>query len=197
MKIFLALVFSLVSSFADTTLSIVSSNQFKTGTNNIYLNTLTNLATLSNSIVSSIFVSSNTLVTSNWSSLTATNLASNTSLTASNAVITNLLSVSGLSTLTGGAIIGSSGSQILQILKGSGDLDFGSIPTNQIATLTIIVNGAGTNSTVFLNVLSPDTNLTYSAVVNATNTVTVRAANISINAVDPASSGFVTTVLQY
>lgn len=162
------------------TIYYTSTNAFVAGTNTIY----GVITTLSNSVVGSTFVSSNNLVTSSWSSLLTTNLYSN------NSTVTNL------ATLGSVKIGGSSGSTISKVLFGGDTLDFGSVATNALATLPITVTGAGTNGVVILNVVSPNANFVYNAVISATNTVTVRAANISINAVDPAATSVNVLVFQ-
>jgi hypothetical protein len=204
MKKFLILLLTSLTSFAaaDVSISLVSSNQFKTGTNGIYSATLANLTTLSNAIIGNTYVSSNALVTSNWTALAATNLtaptiASSSSITSSNLVVTNLLTVVGNTTLTGTLAQGG-GLAILSILSTNATLDFPATATNQISTLDITLPGAGTNSAVFLNIITPNTNFTYSAYIGATNTVTVRAANISItDAANPDPTAARVTVFQY
>lgn len=203
MKKLLILLTSLTTfAAADVNLSLSSSNQLKVATNTIYSATLANLTTLSNSIIGNIYVSSNALVTTNWTALnasvvTAPTIASSSSVTSSNLVVTNLLSVSGNTTLTGTLAQGG-GATILSILSTNATLDFPATATNQISTLDITLPGAGTNSAVFLNIITPDTNFTYSAYIGATNTVTVRAANISItDAANPDPTAARVTVFQY
>lgn len=82
--------------------------------------------------------------------------------------------------ITGGLTVGA-GESFEKILSAATTLDYAAVPTNQIAILTITVAGAGTNGVPFLNIVTPNTNCTYTATIEATNTVTVRAANISLN----------------
>jgi hypothetical protein len=173
----LALVCS--SAIAQTTsYSLVSSNQFKTGTNGIYAASLANLTTLSNAVNSSIYVSSNSLTTTSWTNLSAFT-GKYDSLSATNSLIVG------------------AGSPIIKILSATGNLDFPSTVTNQISSLNLTVTGAGTNGVAIVNILTPDTNFLYSVYISATNTATVRAANISTNTVDPAITGARVTVFQY
>jgi hypothetical protein len=182
----------LVSSSFGASFSTVSSNQFKVGTNGIYTTSVANLGTLSNSFAS-VYVSSNALIATNWSALNSTTATHSTAqiatLTTGSSTVTNNITASGL--ILGG------GTVITKILTGTATLDFPSTATNAISTLTITVAGAGTNGCAFLNIVSPNSNFTYGATIEATNTVTVRAANISINAVDPAATSARVVVFQY
>jgi hypothetical protein len=191
-KTFLLLL-GLVSGSFGATFSTVSSNQFKLGTNGIYTASLANLTTLSNSITSSIYVSSNALISTNWSAINSTTATHSSAqvgaLTSGSSIVTNNLSA-------GGLIIGG-GTAITKILSATATLDFPATATNQISTLTITVTGAGTNGCAFVNIVTPNSNFTYTATIEATNTVTVRAANISINnAVDPAATAARVVVFQ-
>src|SRR5678816_1406480 len=192
-KNLLLLVLLLVESRAATTTFLtVSSNQFKTGTNGIYLQGVANLGTLSNAILST-YVSSNALVSTNWTnfiSFSAThNSAAIGSLTSGSSTVTN--------NLTAGGLILGGGTAITKILTGTATLDFPSTATNAISTLTITVAGAGTNGCAFVNIVSPNANFTYGCTIESTNTVTVRAANISIAPVDPAATSARVVVFQY
>lgn len=176
------------------TFSTVSSNQFVNGTNGIYQASLANLGILSNSISSSIYVSSNALISTNWSALNSTTATHSTAqvatLSSGSSTVTN--------NITAGGLIVGGGTAITQILTGATTLDFPATATNSISTLTMTVTGAGTNGCVFLNVVSPNSNFTYTATIEATNTVTVRAANISTNdAVNPAPTSVRAVVFQY
>jgi len=182
-----------VSSFG-ATFYTVSSNQFVGGTNGIYQASLQNLATLSNSISSSVYVSSNALISTNWSALNTTlgtlATANIATLNSGSSTVTNNLTA-------GGLIIGD-GTAVTKILTAATTLDFPATATNSISTLTITVTGAGTNGCAFINVVTPNSNFTYTATIEATNTVTVRAANISTNdAVNPAATSVRAVVFQY
>jgi hypothetical protein len=121
---------------------------------------------------------------------TAPTLTNLTVVTGGTIAVTNLSATSSFA--VGG------GSSILAILSAAAELDFGSISTNTTADLTITVTGAGTNSVVLLGLpAASDTNLVFNGFVSATNTVTVRAGNISLTDVDPASGSFRATVIQY
>lgn len=172
---------------------LVSSNTFVNGTNLVYLQSLANQVTLSNSISSSVYVSSNALVSTNWTNFNSF------AATHSTAAISNLTSGSSTVTnnLTAGGLVIGGGTAITKILTGTATLDFPSTATNSISTLTISVPGAGTNGCAFVNIVTPNSNFTYGATIEATNVVTVRAANISINAVDPSATSARVVVFQY
>lgn len=189
------------------TLNLVSSNQFKLGTNNVYTTSLANLTTLSNFVIGN-YVSSNALVTTNWSLLTATNASLITELSSSNVTVTNILSVqanlnssnvvvTNLLNVSGGFSLGG-GATITKILTAAETLDFPATGTNVVSTLDVTVSGAGTNGWASVMIVSPNTNFVYDASITATNTVTVRAANISINdAVNPDPTSARILVFQY
>lgn len=192
----LLLFIGLVSSTLGATVNFqtVSSNQFKVGTNGIYTASLANLTALSNSINSSIYVSSNALITTNWTAINSTTATHSSAqigaLTSGSSIVTNNTSAGGL--IIGGGIV------ITKILTATSTLDFPAIVTNSVSTLTITVTGAGTNGCAFLNIVSPNSSITYTATIEATNTVTVRAANISTNnSVDPAATAARVVVFQY
>jgi hypothetical protein len=95
--------------------------------------------------------------------------------------------------------VGSAGTAFKAIYSAAGELDFPSISANAVTNLTITVAGAGTNSAVAVS--KADGSLTagieLSAYVSATNTVTVRAANPTVTAIDPATGSYRVTVFQY
>jgi hypothetical protein len=89
-----------------------------------------------------------------------------------------------------GFIVGS-GAQITKVLTGSASLNFGSIATTASADLTITVTGAAVGDEVSLALpASPTAGIVFNAFVSAANTVTVRASNITANAVDPAEATY-------
>ena len=85
---------------------------------------------------------------------------------------------------------------IPKTLKGSATLDFPSTATMAVSDLTITVTGAADGDAVFLGVPNASTlaSGSFSAWVSAANTVTVRFANNSGGALDPASGTFKVTV---
>lgn len=81
-------------------------------------------------------------------------------------------------------------------LTATATLDFGSIASLAQADLTITVSGATTGSAVVAGLpASPDAGIVWNAFVSATNTITIRATNITALPVDPASATFRATVL--
>jgi hypothetical protein len=90
---------------------------------------------------------------------------------------------------TTGAV--TSGALVSSILTGSATLDFPSIAAVSQADLTITVTGAAVGSEVALALpAAPAAGIIFNAFVSATNTVTVRASNITAAAVDPASATY-------
>jgi hypothetical protein len=81
-------------------------------------------------------------------------------------------------------------SDIKQTMSRSGTFDFPSIPANTTAELTRAITGVTTTGWVV--VASPsggviESGLVWSAYVSAANTVTLRLANVTTGAIDPAS----------
>ncbi|MFC6080923.1 hypothetical protein [Sphaerisporangium aureirubrum] len=87
--------------------------------------------------------------------------------------------------------------QPITVLKGTATLDFPSIAAATSAELTITVTGAAVGNAV---ALAPPATLTAGLVafgrVTATNTVTVRLANVTASAIDPASATWGASVIQ-
>lgn len=144
--------------------------------------------------------STNATVSGNLA-VTGTSAITGAATFSTNVTVSGNLAVTGTSILTGavshpgGLSVGIGGPTLLTWLTGSANIDFTSISANTIQTSNITVTGAGTNSTVLLNVVAPNTGLSYTALVSATNTVTVRAANVTVGAIDPAVSGFIVDVI--
>jgi hypothetical protein len=87
------------------------------------------------------------------------------------------------------AAVGSS--TITKVLSGSASLDFPEIAAVSQADLTITVTGAAVGDEVILSLpAAPAAGLVFNAFVSATNTVTVRASNITAAAVDAAAATF-------
>ena len=86
------------------------------------------------------------------------------------------------------------GNEISRFVSRSSALDFGSIAANTTAELTIAVT-ANITTTNWSVVVTPETGmesgLVWCAYVSAANTVTVRVANVTIAAIDPASKTFI------
>jgi hypothetical protein len=81
-------------------------------------------------------------------------------------------------------------SDIKQTMSRSGTFDFASIPANTTAELTRAITGVTTTGWVV--VASPEggvieSGLVWSAYVSAANTVTLRIANVTTSAINPAS----------
>ncbi|RCG31981.1 hypothetical protein DQ384_05415 [Sphaerisporangium album] len=87
--------------------------------------------------------------------------------------------------------------QEITILTGTATLDFPSIAAGTTAELTITVTGAVVGNPV---ALAPPATLTAGLIasgrVTAANTVTVRMANVTSGAIDPASATWGAAVIQ-
>ena len=84
------------------------------------------------------------------------------------------------------------------LLKGTSALDFGSISAAASADLTISVTGAAVGDGVVLSLpAAPTAGIVFMAFVSATDTVTVRAMNITGSPVDPASATYQVQVVKY
>ncbi len=87
--------------------------------------------------------------------------------------------------------IAGNGNTITKVLSGSASLDFGSITAAAQANLTITVTGAAVGDEVIMSLpAAPAAGLIFNAFVSATDTVTVRASNITALAVDPAAATY-------
>lgn len=95
-----------------------------------------------------------------------------------------------------GFIVGT-GSTVSAVLKGSASLDFASIAAAASADLTITVTGVAVGDSVALALpAAPAAGLVFNAFVSATNTVTVRATNITALAVDAAAATYGAVVIR-
>ena len=91
---------------------------------------------------------------------------------------------------TNGFIAGS-GATVTKILTATATLNFPSISAASQADLTITVTGAATGDEVIMSLpAAPAAGIVFNAFVSATNTVTIRASNITALAVDPASASY-------
>lgn len=93
---------------------------------------------------------------------------------------------------------GPAGARFLSILSATIALDFPSMPANSVTNLTLTVTGAATNDAVHLALpFGLTAGITAVGFVSAADTVTVRAANPTVNAIDPAIGTFRATVFHY
>ena len=91
---------------------------------------------------------------------------------------------------TNGFIVGS-GAQISKVLSASASLNFPSISAVSQADLTITVTGAAVGDEVIMALpAAPAAGLVFNAFVSATNTVTIRATNVTASPVDPAAATY-------
>ena len=91
---------------------------------------------------------------------------------------------------TNGFIAGS-GATITKILTASASLNFPSISAASQADLTITVTGAAVGDEVCMSLpAAPAAGLVFNAFVSATDTVTIRASNITASPIDPAAASF-------
>ena len=87
--------------------------------------------------------------------------------------------------------IAGSGATITKILTATATLDFTSIGGGAQANLTISVPGAAVGDEVIMALpAAPAAGLVFNAFVSATNTVTIRASNITGSPVDAASASY-------
>jgi hypothetical protein len=87
--------------------------------------------------------------------------------------------------------IAGNGNTITKVLSASASLDFGSIGAAAQAGLTITVTGAAVGDEVIVALpAAPAAGLVFNAFVSATDTVTIRASNITAAPVDPAAASY-------
>lgn len=90
------------------------------------------------------------------------------------------------------------GGRIVDVLHATATLDFGSIAANLAADLDVTVPGARANDICLVGPpFAPDAAISFTAFVESADTVTVRAANNSIGAVDPASATYRVIVFKF
>jgi hypothetical protein len=93
--------------------------------------------------------------------------------------------------------IGATGVAVTAVLANSASLNFASIAAAASADLTITVTGAAVGDEVAVGLpAAPTAGIIYQAFVSAANTVTVRATNITADAIDPAAQTFNVAVLK-
>ena len=87
--------------------------------------------------------------------------------------------------------IAGDGSTITKVRSGSASLNFGSISAVSQADLTIAVVGAAVGDEVIMALpAAPAAGIVFNAFVSATDTVTIRASNITAAPVDPAAATY-------
>jgi hypothetical protein len=87
--------------------------------------------------------------------------------------------------------IAGNGNTITKVLSGSASLNFGSIAAVSQADLTITVTGAAVGDEVIMALpAAPAAGIVFNAFVSATDTVTIRASNITAAGVDPAAATY-------
>jgi hypothetical protein len=87
--------------------------------------------------------------------------------------------------------IAGNGNTITKVLSASASLDFASINAGAQASLTITVTGAAVGDEVIMALpAAPAAGLVFNAFVSATDTVTLRASNISGSPVDAAAATY-------
>jgi hypothetical protein len=121
---------------------------------------------------------------------------------AGNALISGTLDLGNASDTTisrvSAGVIAVEGNTVATRLTNTATLDFGSVSAQSQATLTMTVTGAVAGDAVALGVptASVTNGIDYTAWVSAADTVTVRAANYSAGAADPASGTFRATIIR-
>lgn len=135
--------------------------------------------------------------TSNASSLIFQTGNSETATTKMTITSGGNVTVTGIVSGTGGLSVGG-GATIVSMLSATAVLDFASIPANTSADLTITVTGAAANDIAMAGPPTTQTSgIVISAFVSAANTVTIRAANVTVGAIDPASATYRASVIRY
>jgi len=93
--------------------------------------------------------------------------------------------------MNSGGRFGSSGTVISDSYAASSALDFGSVPADECADLSITVTGAAANDVCAVGApASPQAHFSFTCYVSASDTVQVRACNHTAGAVDPASATY-------
>lgn len=88
------------------------------------------------------------------------------------------------------------GATLTKMLTASASLNFPSISAASQADLTITVTGAAVGDEVVMSLpAAPTAGIVFNAFVSATNTVTVRATNVTAAPVDPAAATYGVIVL--
>lgn len=97
---------------------------------------------------------------------------------------------------TNGFIAGPTSATVTKVLTKSESINFPSISAAGQATVEITVTGAAVGDEVVLGLPSaPAAGLVFNAFVSATNTVSIRASNITASPVDPAAATYGVVVI--
>lgn len=101
-------------------------------------------------------------------------------------------------TSTGSLSISTTGTACDGLWSATATLDFGSIAAASQADLTLTVTGASVGDSVSLGLpAAPTSGIVFNAWVSDSDTVTVRATNITAAAIDPASATYRATVMSF
>lgn len=79
---------------------------------------------------------------------------------------------------------------LISAIKGTGTIDFASIAAGGNNQNDVTITGAALGDMVYIEQDKAEPNVTYSAWVETTNTIRVKAHNISASSIDPASKSF-------
>ncbi len=97
-----------------------------------------------------------------------------------------------------GLRVGTGGTHTDLIVSATAVLDFPSINVGASSDLTVTVTGASAGDSVHLGLPStPTAGIVFNAFVSATNTVTVRAFNVTGSPLDPGSATYRVTVMSF
>lgn len=108
------------------------------------------------------------------------------------------IDATGLVSITGSLSISTTGTACDGLWSATATLNFGSIAPAEQADITITVTGASVGDSVSLGLpAAPTSGIVFNAWVSASNTVTIRATNITAAAIDPASATYRATVMSF
>lgn len=97
-----------------------------------------------------------------------------------------------------GLQINTTGTQIKGVWSAAAALNFGSIASLGSADLTITVTGAAVGDSVAMGLpAAPTAGIVFNAFVSAASTITIRAHNYTLGAIDPASATYRATVSNF
>jgi hypothetical protein len=132
------------------------------------------------------------------------NITGSTAAITGAATVSSTLGVTGVTTMTGGAVVGSGGATVAKVLTGTGSVDFTALAAGTCENFTITVTGAANGDAVFLGIpaaaWATTEYATIQGFVSTTNTVTVKRCNLT-NATtalsDPAAVTIRAAVVQF